>query len=124
MATVQALFSGTLRVSSTSALLTKVFSATITCSTWQVHEIVMLPNVSDYIVSSTLLSNATAMLATSTNTVRINFTGLPSSVSSASAGYQFKDLVAIVGSNISGAQGIHLSNSGSDSATVTLFLGQ
>ena len=124
MATVQALFSGTLRVSSTSALLTKMFSATITCSTWQIHEIVLLPNVSDFVVSSTLLSNAMAMMATATATVRMNFTGLPSSVSAASAGYQFKDLLAIVGSGISGAQGIHLANSGADSATILLFLGQ
>ena len=124
MATVQALFSGTLRVSSTSALLTKVFSATITCSTWQIHEIVLLPNVSNHNVSSTVLSNAIAMLATATGTVRMNFAGLPSSVSAGSAGYQFKDLFAIAGSGISGVQGINLSNSGADSATVTLFLGQ
>lgn len=124
MAVAQALFSGTLRVSSTSNVLSKTFSATLTCSTWQVHEIVMLPNVSEFVVSSTLLSNAHAMLMTSTQTVRVNFTGLPSSVSGASAGYQFKDLFAICGSGISGVQGIHLANSSADSATVVLFLGQ
>ncbi len=124
MATVQALFSGTLRVSSTSNVLNKVFSATITCSTWQVQEIVLLPNVSEFVVSITTLSNVTALLMTATNTVRVNFAGLPSSVSGGSAGYQFKDLLAIVGSGISGAQGLHYANSGADSSTITLFMGQ
>lgn len=124
MATVQALFSGTLRVSSTSNLVTKVFSSTITCSTWLMQEIVLLPNVSDQVLSIATLSNAMAVLMTSTNTVRVNFANMPSSVSAGSAGYQFKDLYAVVGSGISGAGALHFANSGSDSATVVIFLGQ
>ena len=124
MATVQALFSGTLRVSSTSLVATKLFSSTITCSAWQMQEHVVLPNVSEFVVSIATMSNVIALLMTSTQTVRVNFAGLPSSVSAASAGYQFKDLFAVAGSGISGAQGLHFANSGADSATITVFMGQ
>ena len=124
MATVQALFSGSLRVSSTSNMFTRSFSATVTCSTWATQEVVLLPNVSDFVVSNALLSNAMALFMTSTQTVRVNFAGLPSSVSAGSAGYQFKDLYALAGSGISGVQALHFANSGSDSATVLIFLGQ
>jgi len=124
MAVAQALFSGGVRVSSTSNVFTKTFSATVTVSTWTIQEIVLLPNVSDFVVSIATLSNAYAFLATATQNVRINFAGLPSSVSAGSAGYAFKDLFAIVGSSVSGVQSLRTANSSSDSATVTLFLGQ
>ena len=124
MAVAQALFSGGIRISSTSNVFTKTFSATVAVSTWTIQEIVLLPNVSDFVVSIATLSNAYAFLATATGNVRVNFSTLPSSVSAASAGYVFKDLFAIVGSSISGVNALHFANSGSDSATCTIFLGQ
>jgi hypothetical protein len=124
MATAQVLLSGTLRVSSTSNLDQKTFSAQITCSTWQMQEILLLPNVSEFVVSIATLSAPLAVILTSTNIVRVNFSNHASYVSAASAGWQFKDYFMWGGSGVSGPLGLHFSNSGSDSATITCFIGQ
>lgn len=126
MAATQALFSGTVRFSSTttSGVWSRAYSATITCSTWQAQEIVLLPTASDFVVSIATLSNVQALLLMATNTCRVNFAGLPSSVSAGSAGFQFKDLFAVVGSGISGTTALRFANSAADSCTVTVIMGQ
>lgn len=124
MATAQVLLSGTLRVSSTSNLQTKVFSAQITVSTWQMQEILLLPNVSEFVVSLATLSAPLVVALASTNKVRVNFSGHASYVSAASAGWEFRDYFMWGGSGISGPMGLHFSNSGSDSAFITCFIGQ
>lgn len=125
MATLNVTLSGGWRVSSTSDVITKTFGPTITCSVFFQQEIVVLPNVSDFIVSFSLFSAPSLILATATNTVRVNHGGMTSSVSAASAGIvQFKDAYFIMASGGNLPSSIHFANSGSDSAVVTLLIGQ
>ena len=126
MATQTVTLSGSWRVSSVNPLLdliTRAFSATTTCSVFETREFVISSPVSDFIVSALAVSSPSFILATSTNTVRVNFSGYTSMVSAASAGLQFKDFMAYFGSNISLPSNIHFSNSGVDSATVTVLIG-
>jgi len=125
MATLNVALSGGWRVSSTSDVITKTFAPTITCSVFFQQEIVVLPNVSDFIVSFSLFSAPSLIMATATNVVRINFAGMTSSVSAASAGViQFKDAMFIMASGGNLPSAVHLANSGADSAVVTLLIGQ
>ena len=127
MATNTVTLSGSWRVSSVNPLLdliTRAFSATITCSVFETREFLISSPTSDYIVSALAVSSPSLILATATNTVRVNFSGYTSMVSAASAGLQFKDFMAYYGSGVALPSNIHFSNSGTDSATVTLLLGQ
>ena len=126
MATQYVTLSGSWRVSSLNPLLdliTKSFSATLTCSVFEQKEVLVLPNISDFVVCNTAVSSPSLIMATSTNTVRINFAGFTSMVSAASAGLQFKDFMAYVGSGTGLPSNIHIANSGSDSALVTVLFG-
>ena len=120
---------GTWRVSSVTACATNTttlsFNSALTLSTTFVHDFVLLPNVSDYVVSLPNLSNLQVVAVQATQVVRVNFrgTGVTSYISNASAGFQLTQL-AMYGSSISGFGGVGFSNSGSDSATVRLILGQ
>ena len=127
MATQTVTLSGSWRVSSVNPLLdliTRSFSATITCSVFETKEVLVLPNISDFVVCNTAVSNPSLIMATATNTVRINFSGYTSMVSAASAGLQFKDFMAYYGSGAALPSAIHLANSGTDSSTVTILVGQ
>lgn len=126
MATQSITLSGGWRVSSVNPLtdlITRAFSATITCSVWEQKEVLVLPNVSDFVVCNTACSSPSLMIATATNIVRLNFAGYTSMVSAASAGLQFKDFVGYFGSGIGLPSNVHLANSGSDSALVTILFG-
>lgn len=122
MATSQLLASGTWRVSSTSGVFTQTFSNTVSCSAWLTHEVVVLPNVSDHIVSLPQFSNCQVFGFQANQVVRVNFSAHASYVSSASAGWQCTQWVWM-GSNISGLVGLHIANSGSDSATCRIIFG-
>lgn len=127
MASLNVTLSGGWRVSSTSDVIVRSLSSVVTCSTFFQQEIVLLPTVSEYLISMSLFSAPNLLLMTSTNTVRVNFGGQASSVSAASASViQFKDAFFMVGSSVGGGlpSSIHLSNSGADSATVTVLVGQ
>lgn len=118
--------SGTWRVSSVNPLLdlvTRALSFTITCSVFAQQEFLLLPNISDYIVSNITVSQPSLILATATNMVRVNFANYTSMVSAASAGIQFKDFFAYCGSGAALPSNTHWANSGSDSALVTLLIG-
>lgn len=119
-----AVVSGALRLSSTSSVITRTFSAFVTVSTIFTDQFVLAAGVSEFVVSVPTISNPGVLVLTATGTCRVNFGNLPSSTSHASAGYQFTDMFAQVGSGISGALALHFANSGSDSATITVFAGQ
>ena len=126
MATQFVTLSGSWRVSSLNPLLdliTKSFSATLTCSVFEQKEVLVLPNISDFVVCNTAVSSPSLIMATATNIVRINFAGFTSMVSAASAGLQFKDFFAYVGSGAALPSNIHVANSGSDSALITVLFG-
>ena len=122
MAVEQVLLSGGWRVSSTSGLWTQAFSNMVSCSAILITDLVILPGVSEVVVSLPQFSNAQAFGLQANQIVRVNFSGWASMVSAASAGFQCTQ-VAITGSGMSGVQGVHLGNSSSDSATIRLLLG-
>lgn len=124
MAALTTLLSGGWRISTgPSNLLTKFFSNILTGSTFITEDIVLTPTMSEFVVSLPLFSAPIAMLLQATNTVRINYSGWGSNVSAASAGViQFKEAHFIMSQSGGLPSGIHLSNSGSDSATVTVTL--
>ena len=126
MANVSLLLSGGWRVSSTNPgldLITRFFSATYTGSTFTQQEVVILPTVSDYILSLALFSAPIGIFMTSTNTVRVNFPGQASSFSAASASVvQFKDLFVCMATSAVLPSSIHIANSGTDSAMLTVLL--
>lgn len=126
MPTISFHLSGAWLVSSTNPTLDRVvrnISGTMTASTYLQQEIVVLPNVSDLVVSFPLLSSPIGIMMTATNVVRVNFAGQPSSVSAASASViQFRDFAGFMAASAVLPSAIHFSNSGSDSATVTVLL--
>lgn len=126
MAVISVTLSGGWRVSSTNPVLdlvTRNISAALTGSTFMQQEIVVLPNVSDLVVSLPLFSSPIGILMTATNTVRVNFAGQASSVSAASASVvQFRDFAGFMAQSAILPSGLHFANSGSDSATVTVLL--
>lgn len=128
MAALTILLSGGWRVSSVNPILdliTRSISAQFTCSTYNQFEIVLLPNVSDYVLSNALFSAPTVALMTATNLLRLNFAGLASNASNASAGViTFKDFWGAMGASAALPSAFRFSNSGSDSATLTVLLGQ
>lgn len=126
MAMVSVSLSGAWRVSSTNPalnLITRNISAAIAGSTFMQQEIVVLPNVSDLVVSLGLMSAPLGILMTATNTVRVNFAGQASSTSAASASViQFKDFAGFMVQSALLPSGIHFANSGTDSSTVTVLI--
>jgi hypothetical protein len=125
MAVITFQLSGAWLVSSTNTALDRIvrsFSGALTASTFVQQEIVVLPNVSDLIVSMALLSSPLGIMMTATNTVRVNFSGQASSVSAASGGtIQFRDMFCAVGPSAILPSAIHIANSGVDSSTVTIL---
>jgi hypothetical protein len=119
----QNIVSGTIRITNTSTVYTRTFSAAITTSNWNAQDYIIANGLSDFIVSLALQSNPGFLMCMATSTVRINFGGHASADSAASLGYEFKDLYARVGSGISGDVNLHFSNSSGDSATVTVVHG-
>ena len=126
MPSISVSLSGSWRVSSTNPvldLITRNISGTVTGSTFAQQEIVVLPNVSDLVVSMPLFSAPIGILMTSTTVVRVNFAGMTSSVSAASASViQFKDCMGFMAQSAVLPSGLHFSNSGSDSAVVTVLV--
>lgn len=123
MAALSTQLSGGWRISSLSNTITKVFSNIQTCSTFLQQEVVLLPNVSEFVVSLPLFSNPTALFMQATNTVRVNFSGNSSGVSAASAGIvQFKEGLYMMSQSGGLPSGLHFSNSGSDSAIISLLI--
>lgn len=120
-----AMISGGVRISAgLSTFFVNAFSGSFGVSAFFAEQFIIAAGVSEFIVSVNSVSNPGFMVLKATETVRVNFGNLPSSTSHASAGYQFADLFAIVGCGISGALALHFANSGSNSATVTVTLGQ
>ena len=127
MATASLLLSGGWRVSqsytSGSDVITKLFSSTNTISTWAVETLVTLPGVSTYTVS--LATAPQAIILTATGTVRVNFTGQASSFSAASASVmQFREFFAMVAGSTTLPSAFAFANSGTDSATISILVGQ
>ena len=124
MAVTTARLSGTLLLTSPSNAITTNFSNTLSVSALVTQEFVILPNVSEFVVSLAQFSNCNAVMVQSDNVIRVNFGGLGGSVSHtshASAGMPCTTLVWM-GSSISGANSIHFSNSGANSATIRLTM--
>ena len=122
MAVEQVLLSGGWRVSSTSGLWTQGFSNMVSCSAILVTDLIILPGVSETVVSLPQFSNCQVFGLQANQIIRFNWSGHASYVSAASAGFQCTQ-VALAGSAISGVQGLHLANSSSDSATCRIILG-
>lgn len=115
--------SGAVRITNTSTVYTRTFSAAVTTSNFNVQDYVIANGVSNFIVSLAAQSSPGFLMMMATSTVRANFGGHASADSAASLGFEFKDLYARIGSGISGDINIHLANSSGDSATVTIIQG-
>ena len=118
-----ALLSGAFRISNQGNIFNKAFDITTTISTWHVQQVVLANGTSEFVLSFTHLSAPNTVFVTANSLCRINYAGHASYVSAASAGWQFKDLWAHVGSGMSGPIGIHLANSSGDSAIITVAVG-
>jgi len=119
-----ALLSGAFRISNTGNVFNRVVSTTTTVSTWFIQDIILANGVSDVVISIAQLSLAnTIVVFGGASICRINYSGHASYVSSGSAGWQFKDFWAHIGSGISGPTGIHMANSSGDSALITVIIG-
>lgn len=126
MAAGQALVSGSWRLSSTSGLFTQSFSALVNVSATFVTEFVLLPGVSDFVVSFPTMSNCNAIAVQADNQVRLNFgntggDGNVSYVSNASAGILVTQFAWVTGGT-SGARSLRFANSGTNSATVRMIM--
>ena len=131
MALLNVLVSGAWRVSVAGgesaavgfSALTPLTAALGSFSVYVQQDIILTTVMSEFVVSFANLSSPQLIAMKATNPVRVNWAGQASSVSAASAGVMtFKDLLIFM--NISGAltSAIHLGNSGTDSATVTLLI--
>jgi hypothetical protein len=130
MALLNVLFSGGWRLSSTSDLITKGFSAQTpltaalgSLSTFVQQEIVIAAGVSEFLVSYSQLSAPQFIGMTATATVRVNFAGWASNLSAASASVvTFREGLMLM--SISGTlpSALHFANSGTDSSTITLCI--
>jgi hypothetical protein len=119
----QNIVSGTVRITNTSTVYTRTFSAAVTVSNWTANDYTIANGLSDFIVSVAHVSNAGFLMLMATSTMRVNFGGHASADSAASLGFEFRDLYARVGSGISGDINLHFSNSSGDSAVVTVVHG-
>jgi hypothetical protein len=120
-----AFVSGTLKISGTSNLVTRTFSAFTTVSQFAHQEIVINSGLSNFIVSLANVSNPNFLWITATAVVRVNANPALDS-QRGSAGQEFSDLYAVVGNNasaVSGSPALHFSNSSGDSATITIYHG-
>lgn len=115
--------SGTVRVTNTSNVYQRTFSAAVTTSNWNIQDYNMPNGLSDFIVSLDVQSSPGFLMLMATSTVRVNFGGHASADSAASLGQEFRDLYARVGSGISGDVNLHFSNSSGDSAVITVVHG-
>ena len=118
-----ATISGAFRISNQGNIFNKAFDATVTVSQWHVQQLVLANGVSEVVISNTQLSLANTIFVTATSICRINYSGHASYVSAASAGWQFKDIWAHMGSGISGPTGLHFANSSGDSAIISMAIG-
>ena len=116
-----AIMTGEIRVSNQGNVFTKTFSAMVTVSQWYTNQVVLANGISDFVVSTIFVSNPMFIALTANSVCRVAFGGT-SQISSASAGMQFRDMFALIGSGIavSGPFNIHFSNSSGDSATITM----
>lgn len=120
-----ALLSGAFRISNAGNVFNRALSTTTTVSTWLIQDVVLTNGISDFVISLAAISAPnTIVVIGGASICRINFSGHASYVSSGSAGWQFKDFFAMIGSGISGPTGLHFANSSGDSATVTVMIGQ
>ena len=120
---VSMIASGVMRISGpVSTFTTFPFSAMFTASVYQVHQFQIANGVSDFILSLANLSNPGLVIAFADQVVRLNYGG-ESSASGGSAGRNFKDLWAQVGSGISGPLSFHFANSSGNAASVTVIHG-
>ena len=126
-----AVISGEIRVSNQGNVFSKSFAALVTVSQWYTNQIILNNGVSNHVLSLTTLSNPIFLALTATSIVRVNIGGkdwgsATSSLSAGSAGLQFKDLFALVGSGIavSGPFNLQFANSSGDSAVITIIAGQ
>jgi hypothetical protein len=117
-----AILSGAFRVSNSGNIFNRAFDTTVTVSTWQIQQLVIANGVSDTIVSLAYISIPNMIFVTATSLCRINYSGHASNLSAASAGWNFKDMWAHMGSGMSGPTGLHFANSSGDSATITLAI--
>ena len=120
-----AMISGGARISAgVSTFAVSPFSGSFSLSSFFVDQFILAAGVSEFVVSVQTVSNPSFVVLKATEVVRVNFGNLPSSTSHASAGFQFADIFAQVGCGISGPLALHFANSGSNSATITVMLGQ
>lgn len=117
---------GTIKLLNNSSvnLLQQAISGTVQLSVFAAQQVIVSAGISTMNVSQAVFSNVQVLFITSDKTVRVNIANLPSSVSAASAGFQFMTCFAIAGSNISGARGLYFANSGASDASVTVYWGQ
>lgn len=80
--------------------------------------------MSEFVVSLPLLSNPHTIFMQSDDIARVNFGNLRSATSHASAGFQFKDIFAIYGSDISSFPAFHFANSTLSDINITVALTQ
>lgn len=123
MALDQALLSGGWRISSTSGLFQQTFANSVTVSASVAMDFVLLPGVSDFVVSLAVFSNMNAIGFQANNQVRINFGGVgnTSYVSNASAGLLTTQWAWTNGGG-SGPLSLRLANSGVDSSTIRIIM--
>lgn len=116
--------SGTVRITNTSTVMTRTFSANVTVSNWHAQDYTLTNGLSDFIISIAHQSSPGFLMLMATSTVRVNFGNHASADSAASLGFEFKDLFARVGSGISGDLNLHFANSSGDSAVITVIQGR
>ena len=127
----QALLSGTLRLSSLSAvglpqnLATLLFSSTLTASVFQDREVRIGTTISDFLISDAHFSNMQLAYVQSDQIIRVNWGGIGnnSHISLASAGMQGTHHL-FMGSAISGPNNIHLGQSGTSEAVCRVIMAQ
>ena len=123
MATLQAAVSNVVVISSTVTRYTDTFMVSVTGSAVEAFQVALPAGISQYVLSFAAASNYKFLYMKATGLVRVNFIGVASMVSAASAGWQFQDIFAQAGSGMtSGFSALAFANSSADSATVTGFV--
>lgn len=110
-------------VTKSFSALTPLTSALGGLSTFIAQEVTLGTTVSEFLLSYAQLSAPQVIFLQSTNVVRVNFGGNGSAFSQASASQiTFREAFLLM--SVSGAlpSGIHLGNSGTDSAVVTVLI--
>lgn len=131
MALLNVMLSGTWRVSAAGGMsagnafsaVTPLTLALGSLSVFAQQTVVMGTTVSELRISFANISSPQVIFMTANNEVRVNFSGQASSVSAASASVlKFKDAFLMMDTSGLLPSGISLGNSGTDSATVTVFM--